>query len=99
MFRASAKLCCIVVLSGVAVAQQPFAGVPPNFNGDVVFASRIRSKLLLLSSPVASHYPGAKTVLDQLLRQLPERTPKFAWEVRIAANAGNIFSAPDGTIY
>jgi predicted Zn-dependent protease len=38
-------------------------------------------------------------VLDQLLRQLPERTPKFSWEVRIAANAGNIFSSPDGTIY
>src|SRR5262249_21706329 len=73
--------------------------VPPNFSGDLIFASRIRSQLLPLSSPAAPHYPSAKTVLDQLLRQLPERAPKFSWEVRIATDAGNIFSSPDGTIY
>jgi putative metalloprotease len=44
-------------------------------------------------------YAVGREVLERLLKQLPAGSAKFAWELRIATDAGNVFSSPDGTIF
>jgi hypothetical protein len=54
--------------------------------------------LIPQSQPAGTDSVGA-TVLQSLVHQLPDDTPSFGWELRIARDAGNMFAAPDGTIY
>lgn len=70
--------------------------IPPNFAIDAVFAARIRSQLLPRSEP-APQLP--RQVMDRLVQQLPAAGPRFSWDLRLARDAGNVFSSPDGTIY
>lgn len=100
-FVLAALLC--VSWANLALAQQtlPPETVPSNFTADAVFAARIRSLLLPYTKPATGHYALSREVMETLLRQLavPPDRAKFAWDVRIAKGAGNVFSSPDGTIF
>jgi len=72
--------------------------IPANFAEDAAFAAQIRSVFISQSQPAGIDSAGT-TVLHHLLHQLPEDTPSFGWELRIARDAGNMFASPDGTIY
>jgi len=94
-----ALLC--VFWRNLAPAQQPLPSetVPPSFTADAIFAARVRSLLLPYSEPATGQYAVGQQVMETLLRQLPADRAKFAWDVRIAKGAGNVFSSPDGTIF
>jgi hypothetical protein len=94
-----ALLC--VLRANFAPAQQmlPPERVPANFTADAVFASRVRSLLLPHTAPATGQYTVGKEVMQKLLKQLPADGAKFSWELRIAKDAGNVFSSPDGTIF
>jgi peptidase M48-like protein len=78
---------------------QPSETVPATFSEDAAFASRVRSRLIPYTEPVSLQYPRGNEVFQWLLKQLPARTRSFSWDVRIAKDAGNVFSSPDGTIF
>ena len=94
-----ALLC--VFRPNLAPAQQilPPETIPSTFTADVVFAARVRSLLLPHSEPAAGQYAVGKEVMERLLRQLPPHGARFSWDLRIAKDAGNVFSSPDGTIF
>jgi putative metalloprotease len=84
-----------------APAQQmlPPERVPPSFTEDAVFAARVRSLLLPYTEPATGQYAVGKEVLERLVQQLPANVARFSWDLRIAKDAGNVFSSPDGTIF
>lgn len=94
-----ALLC--VFRANPAPAQQIFPPekIPPNFTVDTVFAARIRSLLLPYTQPAAGQYAVGAEVMQKLLKQLPVDRANFSWDLRIAKDAGNVFSSPDGTIF
>jgi len=94
-----ALLC--VLRPNLAPAQQILhpETIPSTFTADVVFAARIRSQLLPHSEPAARQYAVGKEVMERLLRQLPAHGARFSWDLRIAKDAGNVFSSPDGTVF
>lgn len=94
-----ALLC--VFRAGLAPAQQVRAPerIPPSFSVDTVFAARVRSLVLPYTQPATGQYAVGAEVMQKLLRQLPADTAKFSWNLRIAKDAGNVFSSPDGTIF
>lgn len=94
-----ALLC--VFWTTLAPAQQvlPPQRIPPSFKADAVFAARVRSLLLPYSEPATGQYAVGKQVLERLLQHLPADGTHFSWELRIAKDAGNVFSSPDGTIF
>jgi len=81
-------------------AQQvkPSEIVPPTFTEDAAFAARVRSLLIPYTEPASIRYPRGNEVFVGLLKQLPAGNSHFSWDLRIAKNAGNVFSSPDGTI-
>jgi Zn-dependent protease with chaperone function len=91
---------CIIRVN-LAPAQQilPFEKVPPTFSADAQFAARVRSLLLPYTAPATGQYAVGRQVMETLLRQLPADRTHFSWDLRIAKDAGNIYSAPDGTIF
>jgi Zn-dependent protease with chaperone function len=93
-------LLCVVQVN-LAPAQQIFSfeTVPATFTEDVVFAARVRSLLLPYTEPATGQYAVGKEVMERLLKQLPAHAANFSWELRIAKDAGNVFSSPDGTIF
>ncbi|MGA3089484.1 MAG: M48 family metalloprotease [Terriglobales bacterium] len=95
----SALLCATG--GSLAPAQQPFPpeAVPRSFTADARFAARIRSLLLPYTEPATGPYAIGKQVMETLLEQLPAERARFSWDLRIAKDAGNVFSAPDGTIF
>jgi Zn-dependent protease with chaperone function len=94
-----ALLC--VLWANIAPAQQtlPPEKVPSNFSADAQFAARVRSLLLPYTAPATGQYAVGQQVMETLLRQLPADRKHFSWDLRIAKDAGNIYSAPDGTIF
>jgi len=94
-----ALLC--VFRADLAPAQQVFPpeAVPVTFTEDAVFASRIRPLLLSHTEPATGPYAVGKEVMEKLLKQLPADGLNFSWDLRIAGDAGNVFSSPDGTIF
>jgi len=82
-------------------AQQMFPpeAVPLTFTADAEFAARIRSLLLPYTKPATGQYAIGQQVMDTLLEQLPADRARFSWELRIAKDAGNVFSSPDGVIF
>ena len=76
----------------------PQQSIPPNFSADRTFAANIRQSISTYTRPAVGQYSVAKQVLVQLVKQLPPDTKSFAWDVRIAKGAGNVFVSPDGTI-
>jgi Zn-dependent protease with chaperone function len=73
--------------------------VPSNFTADAAFASRVRTLLLPTTNPATGQYAVGKEVMKRLIGQLPAGTANFSWDLRIAKDAGNVFSSPDGTIF
>jgi Zn-dependent protease with chaperone function len=98
-FAFGALLCVFWV--SLAPAQQIFPPetIPSTFTADVAFAARVRSLLLPHSEPAVGQYAVGKEVMERLLRQLPANSRRFSWDLRIAKDAGNVFSSPDGTIF
>jgi Zn-dependent protease with chaperone function len=94
-----ALLC--VFRASLVPAQQilPPETVPSTFKADAVFAARVRSQLLPYTEPATGQYAVGQQVLETLLRQLPPGRANFSWELRIAKDAGNVFSSPDGTVF
>jgi len=94
-----ALLC--VFRASLAPAQQilPPEKVPATFTADALFAARVRSLLLPHSEPATGQYAVGKEVMERLLKQLPPDGANFSWELRIAKDAGNVFSSPDGAIF
>ncbi len=96
----------LIVLLGVfgpsLISAQPSIRpvvIPPTFKADTVFAARVRSLLLPYTKPATGQFAVGERALQTLLRQIPAERTKFAWELRIAKGAGNVFSSPDRTIY
>jgi len=85
----------------LAPAQQivPPETVPSTFTADAVFAARVRSLLLPYTEPATGQYAAGKQVMETLLQQLSADRGRFSWDLRIAKDAGNVFSSPDGTIF
>ncbi len=94
-----ALLC--VFRANLAPAQQivPPETVPSTFDADARFAARVRSLLLPYTEPATGQYAVGTQVMETLLQQLPADRAKFSWDLRIAKDAGNVFSSPDGTIF
>ena len=94
-----ALLC--VFRANLAPAQQvlPPETVPTTFTADAVFAARIRSLVVPYTEPATGPYAVGKEAMERLLKQLPANSANFSWDLRIAKDAGNIFSSPDGTIF
>ncbi len=105
MSRVTGKIIGLVALSLFclvpAFAQQALLpeSVPPKFNVDTVFAEHVRALVIPLTQPAIGRYATGKQVLDRLTQQLPPNGKKFSWDLRIAKDAGNVFSSPDGTIF
>ena len=108
MSRVSGKASCLagialLFLLGMSFAQtlQVFSpeSVPPKFNADAEFAARIRSVLLPYTEPAIGEFATGAEVMETLLKQLPAHSANFSWDLRIAKDAGNVFSSPDGTIF
>ncbi len=97
-FTLTALLCAFG--TGFASSEQISSPpVPPNFSVDRVFAAKLRVQLLPHTEPATGRQAVAKEVMGRLLKQLPASDSHFTWELRIAKDAGNVFSSPDGTIY
>ena len=94
-----ALLCMLHANLALAQRNLPPQGVPANFTADVAFAARVRAVLLPYAKPATGRYAVGQEVLRKLLQQLPADTARFSWDLRIARNAGNVFSSPDGTIF
>jgi len=96
----SVALWC-VFRANLAPAQRivPPETVPSTFTADAVFAARVRSLLLPYTEPATGQYATGQRVLETLVRQLPANRGRFYWNLRIAKDAGNVFSSPDGTIF
>jgi len=99
LYRVCVALC--VFQASLAPAQQilPPERIPPNFTADADFAARVRSLLLPYTEPATGEYTVGKQVMEGLLQQLPGDSARFHWELRIARDARNVFSSPDGTIF
>jgi len=99
------RLVCIALLcvfrANLVPAQQilPPETIPSTFTADALFAARVRSLLLPCSEPATGQYAVGKEVMEKLLLQIPAASASFSWDLRIAKDAGNVFSSPDGTIY
>ena len=94
-----ALLC--VLQAGRARAQRilPPERIPSTFTADAVFAARIRSLVRPYTDPASGQFATGKEVMHKLLKQLPADAASFSWDLRIAKDAGNVFSSPDGTIF
>ncbi len=108
MSRVSAKaprLACVALLcvfrANLAPAQQilPPEKLPSSFTADAVFAARVRSLILPHTEPATNQYAVGAEVMAKLLQHLPAQSATFSWNLRIAKDAGNVFSSPDGTIF
>jgi Zn-dependent protease with chaperone function len=90
-----------VFWASLAPSQQivPPERVPATFTADAVFAARVRTLLLPHSEPATGRYAVGKEVMESLLKQLPGGGANFSWELRIAKDAGNVFSSPDGAVF
>jgi Zn-dependent protease with chaperone function len=73
--------------------------VPASFKADSVFAAQARPRLFALSMPATGGYSTGAQVLELLVAQLPAGERDRAWTLRVARNAGNMFSSPDGSIF
>lgn len=91
----------LVFRANLAPAQQilPPETVPATFTEDAEFAARIRFLSLPYTEPATGQYAVGKDVMERLLKQLPADGSNFSWDLRIAKDAGNVFSSPDGTIF
>jgi hypothetical protein len=89
-----------VTRPGLAPAQQvyPPEKIPSTFTADAVFAARFRSLVLPYSEAAAARFATGTEVMQQLVKKLPADGTRFSWNLRIAKDAGNVFSSPDGTI-
>jgi Zn-dependent protease with chaperone function len=87
--------------ANLAPAQQvlPPERVPATFTADAAFAARVRALLRPHSEPATGRYAVGREVMESLLKQLPRGGANFSWELRIAKDAGNVFSSPDGAIF
>ena len=94
-----ALLCVFRANLGPAQEIVPPYTVPSTFTADAVFAARVRSLLLPYTEPATGQYATGQRVLETLVRQLPANRGRFYWNLRIAKDAGNVFSSPDGTIF
>ncbi len=73
--------------------------VPSNFGADAEFASWVQSQLVPYTEPATGRYAVGGQVMGTLLKHLPAERTHRTWDLRIAKNAGNVFSSPDGTIF
>lgn len=73
--------------------------IPPGFKADTTFAAEVKPRLLGLSAPATGRYHAGEKVLNLLVAQLPAGSRDHAWTLRVAKNAGNMFSSPDGSIF
>jgi Zn-dependent protease with chaperone function len=73
--------------------------IPSSFTADARFAARVRSLLVPYTEPATGQYVVGEQVMETLVRQLPADRANFSFDLRIAKNAGNVFSSPDGTIF
>ncbi|HST09747.1 MAG TPA: M48 family metalloprotease [Terriglobales bacterium] len=91
----------LMLIRGAASAQRcpTPERVPENFTADAVFARHIRSVLIPQTLPAAGSYEIGQETLQRLVRTLPASGLGIAWDLRIARDAGNMFSSPDGTIF
>jgi Zn-dependent protease with chaperone function len=99
-----ALMCVFRASSAPAQQVLPPEKVPPSFKEDALFAARIRSQLLPYTEPATGQYAVGKQVMETLLQRLPApilptKNAHFSWNLRIAKDAGNVFSSPDGTIF
>jgi Peptidase family M48 len=73
--------------------------VPANLTADAAFAARVRSILIPQTLPATGPYTVGRRILQRLIQSLPSEKATVNWDLRIARDAGNIFSSPDGTIF
>jgi hypothetical protein len=108
MSRMSGKAARLVFVALVCVGFAKLASpqqvsvpvaVPPNFSTDGEFASWVRSQLVPYTEPATGRYAVGRQVMETLLKHLPPGRTHASWDLRIAKNAGNVFSSPDGTIF
>src|SRR3974390_2567272 len=99
--RAAIVLLIAASCAIAALAQHPPApaDVPPNFHADMAFAARVRDQIVPQTQPATPRYPAAAAVFERLIRALPPAPRKFDWQLRLAPEAGNIFSSPSGFIF
>jgi Zn-dependent protease with chaperone function len=94
-----ALLCMFWADLALAQLVLPPEQVPPKFTADAEFAARVRALLLPRTKAATGRYAVGHEVMQELVRQIAARGTKFAWDLRIAPDAGNVFASPDGTIF
>lgn len=92
-------LCTVAACFALAPQCPSPQKVPANLTADEAFAARIRSVVVPQTLPATGSYATGRKILLRLVRAVPSEKATIHWDLRIARDAGNMFSSPDGTIF